>query len=143
MTTEILDSYPRSATRPVVGESTFTGVHEDAARLRVLLNWCGKGAAAPVRQGCCCTSAARELLHWCGKGAAAPVQQGCCCTGTPGRTPPVAAWEGGVVVSDLRCRLALALLRLSVVCLLGAQRVWRPPMEDCGSLAVVDAKVAL
>ena len=137
MTTEILDSYPRSATRPVVGGSTFTDVHEDAARLRVLLHWCGKGAAALEQQGCCCTGAARVLLHRCSKGAAALVRRVARFLSLRGRE------AYSMVVSDLRCRLALALLRLSVVCLLGAQRVWRPPMEDCGSLAVMVAKVAL
>ena len=48
-----------------------------------------------------------------------------------------------VLMALLRCRLGFALLRASVMCLRGAQRVWHAPEEACASLAVVEARVAV
>ena len=70
--------------------------------------------------GYCCTGAAKVLLHRCGKGAAAPVQQGCCCTGTPGRTLPVAAWEGGLLYGGFRSSLQPGFGPLAFECCVSA-----------------------
>ena len=48
-----------------------------------------------------------------------------------------------VLMALLRCRLGFALLRASVVCLRGARRVWQSPEEECTSLAIVEARVAV
>ena len=116
MTTEILDSYPRSATRPVVGECTFTD--EDAARLRV-------------------------LLHWSGKGAAAPVQQVCCCTSTPGRPPAVGAWKGGVLYGGFRSSLQAGFRPVAFECCVSAWGSTSLAASYALALAVVGALCAL
>ena len=36
-----------------------------------------------------------------------------------------------------------SLLRASVMCLRGARRIWHAPEEECASLAVVEARVAV
>ena len=48
-----------------------------------------------------------------------------------------------VLMALLRCRLGFALLRASVMCLWGARRVWHAPEEECTSLAIVEARMAV
>ena len=48
-----------------------------------------------------------------------------------------------VLMALLRYRLGFALLQASVMCLRGARHVWQAPKEECASLAVVEARVAV
>ena len=73
----------------------------------------------------------------CGKGATALLKQIAHLQASRSNEPY------SVMMALLQCWLDFALLRASVMCLRGARRVWQVPEEECASLAVVEARVAV
>ena len=75
----------------------------------------------------------------CGKGATALLKRIAHLQASRSKEPY------SVLMALLRCgcRLGFALLWASVMCLRGARRVWHAPEEECASLAVVEARVAV